>query len=82
MSENDISSRVGEGYDLGRAQYQALAQFRAALRRFAAFSADAARGAGLTPQQHQALLATKGAPDGRETLTVGEIAASLLIPSP
>ncbi len=45
---------------------------------FTAFSAAAARAAGLTPQQHQALLAIKGAP-GRPTATVGEIAASLLI---
>jgi DNA-binding MarR family transcriptional regulator len=64
--------------ELLKAEYEALAAFRHALRRFAAFSAEAARGAGLTPQQHQALLAIKGAP-GRETLTIGEIAAHLLI---
>jgi DNA-binding MarR family transcriptional regulator len=64
---------------LGKAEYEALAAFRAALRRFTAFSAEAARVAGLTPQQHQALLAIKGAPGGRDTLSVGEIAASLLI---
>ena len=66
------------GRRVGKAEYEALAAFRHALRRFAAFSADAAREAGLTPQQHQALLAIKGAP-GRETLAVGEIAAHLLI---
>ncbi len=72
-----------ESRELGWADYQALAAFRLALRRFAAFSAEAARTAGLTPQQHQALLAIKGAaippPDGTEQLTVGEIAAHLLI---
>lgn len=66
------------GGTVGKVEYEALAAFRHALRRFAAFSAEAARDAGLTPQQHQALLAIKGAP-GRESLTVGEIAAHLLI---
>ncbi len=63
---------------LRKADYEALAGFRQALRAFTAFSAAAARKAGLTPQQHQALLAIKGAP-GRERATVGEIAASLMI---
>jgi DNA-binding MarR family transcriptional regulator len=63
---------------LRKADYEALAGFRQALRAFTAFSAAAARAAGLTPQQHQALLAIKGAP-GRQTATVGEIAAALLI---
>ncbi len=63
---------------LSKADFEALAAFRHALRRFAAFSAEAARAAHLTPQQHQALLAIKGAP-GRATLSVGEIAANLLI---
>jgi DNA-binding MarR family transcriptional regulator len=63
---------------LRKADYEALAGFRQALRVFTAFSAAAARKAGLTPQQHQALLAIKGA-RGRETATVGEIATSLMI---
>jgi DNA-binding MarR family transcriptional regulator len=37
-----------------------LAEFRFLLRRFMAFSEEAARAAGLAPQQHQALLAIKG----------------------
>lgn len=40
--------------------YQQLADFRYALRRFMEFSSSVAREAGLTPQQHQALLAIKG----------------------
>ena len=36
----------------------------------------AARGAGLTPQQHQTLLAIKGFP-GRDYVSIGEIAARL-----
>ena len=63
---------------LTKEDYEALARFRQALRGFAAFSEQAARTAGLSPRQHQALLAIKGAP-GRQVLSVGEIAASLLI---
>ncbi len=58
--------------------YEALAAFRRALRRFVAFSEQAARAARLTPRQHQVLLAIKGAP-GRDVLSVGEIAAALMI---
>ncbi|HTT56879.1 MAG TPA: MarR family winged helix-turn-helix transcriptional regulator [Opitutaceae bacterium] len=59
---------------LTRNEYETLAAFRHALRRFLAFSARAARTAGLSPQQHQALLAVKGA-GGRPT--VGALAAQL-----
>lgn len=60
------------------ADYALLAEFRFALRRFIAFSEDAAHAIGLAPQQHQALLAIKGAA-GRDGLFVGEIAERLLI---
>ena len=73
-----MNTRGSDRQHLGKAEYEALAAFRAALRQFTAFSADAARAAGLTPQQHQALLAIKGVP-GRDALAVGEIAAQLLI---
>jgi len=43
-------------------EYRALAEFRYQIRRFLRFSEDAARSAGLEPQQHQLLLAVKGAP--------------------
>ncbi len=42
--------------------YQAIAAFRVAIRRFLRFSEEAARAIGLTPQQHQALLAIRGFP--------------------
>jgi DNA-binding MarR family transcriptional regulator len=42
--------------------YRRLARFRRALRLFLEFSAAAAGKAGLTPVQHQALLAIKGMP--------------------
>jgi DNA-binding MarR family transcriptional regulator len=64
--------------NLRKQDYEALAAFRRALRRFMAFSEQAARAARLTPQQHQVLLTIKGAP-GREVLSVGEIAAALMI---
>ena len=52
---------------------RALAQFRRALRQFLAFSEEAAATAGLTPAQHQALLAIKGMP-GTGHVTVGDLA--------
>jgi len=62
---------------LTEADFAALFGFRYALRRFLAFSAEAAGGAGLTPQQHQALLAIR-AGEGRE-LIVGALAERLLL---
>jgi DNA-binding MarR family transcriptional regulator len=61
---------------LGKAQYETLAAFRYALRCFIHFSEAAASAAGITPQQHQALLAIKGFP-GRDSVTVGELAERL-----
>jgi len=64
--------------DLAKQSYEALADFRYALRRFLAFSEQAAAVAGLTPQQYQALLAIKGARE-RDTLAIGDIAERLLV---
>lgn len=61
---------------LCKAQYETLAAFRYALRKFIHFSETAAQAAGITPQQHQALLAVKGFP-GRDRVTVGELAERL-----
>ena len=55
-----------------------LAAFRFALRQFLRFSEDAAQEAGITPQQHQALLAIKGFP-GRDRVSVGELAERLQV---
>jgi DNA-binding MarR family transcriptional regulator len=57
-------------------EYQVLAAFRYALRRFLSFSEQAARAAGVTPQQYQALLAVRGYP-GRDRVTVSELAERL-----
>ncbi|HEX9445527.1 MAG TPA: MarR family winged helix-turn-helix transcriptional regulator [Candidatus Binatia bacterium] len=46
--------------------YRALAEFRYEIRRFLHFSENAARAAGLEPQQHQLLLALKGLPAGKK----------------
>jgi DNA-binding MarR family transcriptional regulator len=59
-------------------RYQALAEFRYQLRRFLRVSEDAAREAGLQPQQHQLLLAVKGAPAGQD-VTVAYLAERLQI---
>jgi DNA-binding MarR family transcriptional regulator len=61
---------------LSNADYQLLAQLRYLLRCFAAFSEAAARRAGLSAQQHQALLAVRGFP-GRARVSVGELAERL-----
>lgn len=53
------------------AQYRAVAEFRYLIRRFLAFSEDAARDAGVEPRQHQLLLALKGLPGkSRPTIRV------------
>lgn len=59
------------------AEYRALADFRYALRKFLRFSESAARAHGLTPQQHQLLLAIKGGCSEREWATVNELAERL-----
>lgn len=46
--------------DLSERDYEALARFRWALRVFQRFSEEAARAEGLTPAQHQLLLAIRG----------------------
>ena len=63
---------------LTKASYEALAEFRFELRKFLAFSEEAASAAGVTPQQHQALLSIRGA-HGRESLSISEIADRLLV---
>ena len=63
---------------ISKRDYEMLASFRYALRVFLHFSEEAAHDAGLTPQQHQALLVIKGFP-GRDHVTVGELAERLQI---
>ena len=70
------SKRIATG--LTKTNYEALSDFRFALRRFLAFSESAARQAGLTPQQHQALLTIKGAQDA-DSVSIRLLAERLLI---
>ena len=63
---------------IGKLDYEALAAFRYALRRFLRFTEEGARAAGLTPQQHQLLLAVKGQPE-RDWMSITELAEALQI---
>jgi DNA-binding MarR family transcriptional regulator len=58
--------------------YEALARLRYELRKFQAFSSAAATRAGLTPQQHQALLIIRGFSDP-DPVSIGDLARYLLI---
>jgi len=64
--------------DLGDAQYQLLAELRYRIRSFLAFSERQARAAGLEPQQHQLLLAVRGAAGGAGA-GLGELAERLML---
>jgi DNA-binding MarR family transcriptional regulator len=55
-----------------------MANFRYAIRRYLNFSEQAARTAGIEPQQYQTLLALKGLP-ARQKATIGALAKRLLI---
>jgi DNA-binding MarR family transcriptional regulator len=57
--------------------YRALAGFRYTLREFMRYSEAAAEKAGITPRQHQALLAIRAGPGG--ALFVGELAERLFL---
>ncbi len=63
---------------LDQAQYERLLRFRTGLRRFLRWSADQAALAGLTPAQHQLLLAVRGHPDPKGP-TIGDVARSLYL---
>jgi len=58
--------------------YRSLAAFRYEIRKFLAFSEQAARDAGIEPQQHQMLLAVRGLPDGTRP-TIGAVAERLCV---
>jgi DNA-binding MarR family transcriptional regulator len=64
--------------DLDDADYRRLLQFRISLRRFLHWSEEQAERAGLTPAQHQLLLAIRGH-DGEQGPTIGEVAGYLLL---
>lgn len=61
-----------------KADYEALAAFRHTLRRFLHHSEEGARQAGITPQQHQLLLAVMGQP-GRDWASIRDLAEALQV---
>ena len=72
MSGSETSEEVGDR------QYQELLRFRDGLRRFLHWSAQRARAEGLTPTQHQLLLAIRGHEDG-DGPTIRNVADHLLL---
>jgi DNA-binding MarR family transcriptional regulator len=77
-TEITIGKFMTDFSNFSKEDYQTLAEFRYALRCFLHFSENAAESAGLTLQQHQALLFIIGYP-GREQVTVGELAERLQV---
>lgn len=61
---------------MGKEEFESLAAFRYAIRRFRRFGESVARAEGLTPQQHELLLAIKGFP-GEERPSVTDLAERL-----
>lgn len=57
--------------------YERLLDFRKELRRFLRWSEESARNVGLTPAQHQLLLAVKGHPG--EAPTISDVADDLML---
>jgi DNA-binding MarR family transcriptional regulator len=63
---------------IGDADYQRLLEFRTGLRRFLHWSEEQAQAAGVSPAQHQLLLAIRGHPGSRGP-TIGDVADYLLL---
>jgi DNA-binding MarR family transcriptional regulator len=63
---------------MSKNDYAQLLGFRSDLRRFLRWSEEQARSAGLTPSQHQLLLAVKGHPEP-DGPTIGEVAEYLAL---
>jgi DNA-binding MarR family transcriptional regulator len=63
---------------LGDTEYLRLLEFRTGLRRFLRWSREQAAAVGLTPAQHQLLLAIRGHDDPRGP-TIGEVGDSLFL---
>lgn len=61
---------------IGKADFEALAEFRYQLRRFLRFSEEVTHANGITPLQYQLMLQVKGFP-GREWASVAELAERL-----
>jgi DNA-binding MarR family transcriptional regulator len=76
-----VSAATTNGADvreLSSEDYENLLAFRSSLRRFLHWSETQARAAGLTPAQHQLMLAVKGHP-GAQGPTIGDLASYLML---
>jgi DNA-binding MarR family transcriptional regulator len=73
LSPTGTGAQEPDDIPISKQEYESIAAFRYAMRRFLRFSEQAARREGITPQQHQLLLAIKGFP-GRNSATVSELA--------
>jgi DNA-binding MarR family transcriptional regulator len=60
------------------AEYENLLAFRTSLRQFLHWSHSRARAVGLTPAQHQLMVAVKGHPDGKDP-AISDLAGYLLL---
>jgi DNA-binding MarR family transcriptional regulator len=69
-------ARAADPEPLTKQDFEALARFRFAIRRYLRFSEEIVRQHGLAPQQYVLLLALKGYPD-RDWATVRELADRL-----
>ena len=69
---------MGVARTLTDLDYQQLLEFRTGLRRFLHWSEEQAAAVGLTPAQHQLLLAIRGFP-GHAGPTIGDVADALLL---
>jgi DNA-binding MarR family transcriptional regulator len=65
-------------HDLEEADYRRLLHFRTGLRRFLHWSEEQAEKVGLTPAQHQLLLAVRGHA-GEQGPTIGDVAGYLML---
>jgi DNA-binding MarR family transcriptional regulator len=72
----ELADDVTDVEPLSKADFEALARFRAGIRRYLRFSEETVRRHGVTPQQYQLMLALKGFP-GRDWAVVRELAEQL-----
>jgi len=79
VSDPQVSDTGASETRLSKAQFVAIAAFRNELRRFLAFSEQAAAEVGLPAQQHQALLTIMGQPEKPNPPSIGQLAELLMI---
>ena len=73
-----LGSTTARSRRIGDPDYQRLLEFRTGLRRFLHWSEEQAQAAGVSPAQHQLLLAIRGHRDSRGP-TIGDVAEYLLL---